>query len=107
NPAASAQTGRPSMGNTQGQRGVTSPLSQQAAPTQSTRPGWQTFSSRSSQSRQPETGGRTLGGQSGSQSRPNSSQPAESQQQVQNNSRASSSNYGYSRPPLNMQQPVV
>ena len=32
---------------------------------------------------------------------------AESPRQSQNNSRGSSGNYGYSRPPLNMQQPVV
>jgi hypothetical protein len=105
----SEQTARPSQGSTQGSRGFVPPSSQQAPSSQSARPGWQQFTP-PSHSSQPETGGRNFGGQGGVQSRPNFSSPAppaESTRQFQNNPRGSSGSSGYSRPPLNMQQPVV
>jgi translation initiation factor IF-2 len=103
---ASEPSARPSQGNTQSQRGFAPPPSQQAPSTQSTRPDWRTFTPPSHQS-QPETGGRNFSVQGGEQRRPNYSQPAEPPRQYQNNSRGSTGSYGYSRPPINMQQPVV
>jgi hypothetical protein len=106
---ASEQASRPSQGNPQSPRGFVPPSPAQQAPASpSTRPGWRPFSppSRPSQS---EAGARNNGGQGGSQARPSFSPPAESPRQYQNNSRGNSGNngYGYSRPPINMQQPVV
>jgi hypothetical protein len=106
NPGASAQSGRPYQGNSQGQRTFTAPSSPQAPSNQSIRPGWRTFNPSSGQS-QPYAGGRNSGGQSVGESRPSSSQSAESPRQFQNYSRGSSGNRGYTRPPLNMQQPIV
>jgi hypothetical protein len=103
---ASTQMSRPPQGNNQGQRGFTPPASQQGSSNQSTRPGWHTFTPPSNQS-QPNGGGRTFERQGGGQSRPGSSQAAESPRQFQNNSRSNPGSYSYSRPPLNMQQPVV
>ena len=111
---AFGQTVRSSPGNTQNLRGFTPPSSQQAAPTQSTRPGWRTFTPSSRES-QPNRVVRTFEMQGEPQSRvneniqparPGASQPAGSQRQVQSYSRGNSSN-GYYRQPLNMQQPVV
>ena len=99
---ASEQAIRPSPGNTQGQREFIPPSSQQAPSNQYSRPGGQTI-----YESQPNGGGRTFEGQRGGQSRPSSSQPVESPRQFQNNSRGNSGSYGYSRPPLNMQQPIV
>ena len=99
------QANRPSE-NTQGSRGYVPPVSQQSQSNSSARPGWRTFTPPSSA--QPEAGGRNYGGQGPGQSRPNS-QPSESQRQYPGNSRGNSGSggSGYSRPPLNMQQPVV
>ena len=102
---ASEQSARPSQQNAPAPRGFAAP-SQQAPTSQSTRPDWRTFTPPSHQS-QPETGGRNFSIQGGEQRRPNYSQPAEPPRQYQNNSRGSSGSYGYSRPPINMQQPVV
>jgi hypothetical protein len=104
---APEQAARPSQGNAQGQRGFVPPSPAQQAPASpSTRPGWRPFNPPSRPS-QPDAGARTYGGQGGSQSRPSFTPPAESPRQNQNNSRGSSGSYGYSRPPINMQQPVV
>jgi hypothetical protein len=105
--SAPAQTARPSQGDNGGQRSFTSPAQRQENSAPNGREGnWRTFTPPSHQS-QSDAGGRNFGGQGGSQSRPESSQPAESPRQFQNNSRGNSGSYGYSRPPLNMQQPVV
>ena len=56
---------------------------------------------------QPNVDSRGYEGQSGAQSRPGYSQPPEPSRQYQPYSRGNSGNTGYSRPPLNMQQPVV
>lgn len=106
NSAASSPAARPSMENTQGQRSFTSPASRPGSTVQSARPGWRTFTPPSQQS-QANGGGRSSAMQGGAQARPNYSQLAGPQRQVQNNSRPSSGNYGYSRPALNMQQPVL
>ena len=106
NPGASVQMARPSQGNTQTQRTFTPPSSQRAPSTQSTRPGWRTFNPPSGQS-QPYGGTRNSGGQVVGQSRPNFSPPAESPRQFQNYSRGSARSIGYTRPPLNLQQPIV
>jgi uncharacterized protein DUF6600/FecR-like protein len=104
---APAQMARPSQGSNQGQRTFTPPTQRQDNSTPNGREGnWRTFTPPSHPA-QPETGGRNFGGQSGGQSRPSYSQPAEPPRQIQNNSRGNSGSYGYSRPPLNMQQPVV
>jgi hypothetical protein len=98
------QMNRQPQQNAQGQqRGFTPPASRQQ---QSSRPAWRPFTPPSNQSR-PNSSGRTFEGQGGRQSRPSFSQPAQSPRQYQNNSRGSSGNYGYNRPALNMQQPVV
>jgi hypothetical protein len=87
----------------QGSSGQSSPSSQ---------PGWRSFGS-SRQSSQPGTEGRSYSGSTAAPPRSNYSQPAYSQpsegsRQPQSYSHGGSgSNYGYSRPPLNMQQPVV
>jgi uncharacterized protein DUF6600/FecR-like protein len=95
------------QGSTQGQRSFNAASSQQGQSIQSTRPGWRTFTPPSSGT-QPNTAARSYGSQSGMQSRSYTPQPAQQSRQYQNYSRGSSSNnYGYSRPPLNMQQPVV
>jgi hypothetical protein len=105
--SAPAQTARPSQENNGGQRSFTPPAQRQENSAPNGREGnWRTFPPPSHQS-QPDAGGRNFGGQGGSQSRPESSQPAESPRQFQNNSRGNSGSFGYSRPPLNMQQPVV
>jgi len=86
------------------QRSFIPPASQQQ---QSSRPAYRPFTPPSNQS-QSNGGDRTYGGQSGGQLRPSySPPPAQSPRQYQNNSRGSSSDSGYSRPSLNMQQPVV
>ena len=103
---APEQMGRPSEGNTRGQREYAPPSPQQAPSNQSSRPDWRTINPPSRES-QPNGGGRTFEGQGGAQSRPSNSQPVESPRQYQNYSRGNSGNSGYSRPPLNMQQPVV
>ena len=81
-------------------RGFTPPAQQQQ---QSSRPAFRPFTPPSNQS-QPGGASRPYQGQAGPQPR-----PAQSQPQFQNNSRAYAGNYnnGYSRPTLNMQQPVV
>ncbi|HVA95150.1 MAG TPA: DUF6600 domain-containing protein [Candidatus Dormibacteraeota bacterium] len=100
---------RPSQPSNQGQRNFTSPASRQAAPNQSSRPGFRSFTPPPAGRPQSNARGRTMEGQGRAQpqARPNSSQPAESPRQYQNNSRGNSNNYRYSRPPLVMQQPVV
>ena len=84
--------------------------SMQGSSSPSSQPGWHTFNS-PSRSPQPETSGRNFSGPTGAQPRPSYSQPypqpSESSRQPQSYSRGSSNSYGYSRPPLNMQQPVV
>lgn len=77
-----------------------------AAGDPSSQAGWRSFNS-TSRSPQPQSSGRTYSGQSGAQTRSNYSQPYESSRQPQSYSRGSYNSYGYSRPPLNMQQPVV
>lgn len=73
-----------------------------ASPSQSSGPGFHSFNSPSGNT------GRSYEGQGTPQPRSTYSQPAQPQQrEYQSPSRGSSSNYGYSRPPLNMQQPVV
>jgi hypothetical protein len=105
--SAPAQPDRPRQENIQGQRGFTPPSSQQTPSSQSARPGWHPFTPPSHQS-QPDHPVRNFEAQGGGQqSRPNSPQSSEPQRQIQNNSRGNSSSYGYSRPPINMQQPVV
>ena len=105
----SGETSRQPQQNMQSQpRGNASPAPQQ----QSSRPGWRPFTPPSNSS-QPNGGGRGYEGQGAGPSRPGASQPAQPPQQYrnnspyQNNSRQSSGTYGYSRPELNMQQPVV
>jgi FecR protein len=108
------QGGSDSRGNQPHQNIQSQPRvnSSQATQQQSSRPGWRTFTPPSGQS-QPTTGGRTYGSQPGEQSRPNSNQGAPSPQQYRNNSqgqynsRESSGVYGYGRPTLSMQQPIV
>jgi hypothetical protein len=79
---------------------------------QSGQSSWRSFGS-STHSSQPGTYGRSYSGSSGASprsnySQPSYSQPSEGARQPQSYSRGSSgSSYGYSRPPLNMQQPVV
>jgi hypothetical protein len=90
---SNAQSARPSMGNSQTQRGYNQ-TAPQGPSNQSGRPGWRSFNGPS----QNNPGGRYYEGPSGQQSRQSYSQPY---------SRGSSPNTGYSRPPLNMQQPVV
>ncbi|MBZ5661632.1 MAG: FecR domain-containing protein [Acidobacteriia bacterium] len=100
---APGETSRQPQQNMQSQpRGFTPPAPQQ----QSSRPGWRPFTPPSNQS-QPSGGGRTYEGQGAGPSRQGYSQPAQPPQQYQNNSRQSSGTYGYNRPALNMQQPVV
>jgi len=90
-------------GNTQGPRGFAPPPSQPQAPSnRSVGPESRPFTP-PSRSVQPDPGGRNFGGQS----RPNYSQPSAPPPAYQNNSRGNSGGPGYSRPPLNMQQPVV
>jgi len=101
------QPSRQSPGNTQGSRGFVPPPSQPQAPSNRfTSPDARPFTP-PTRSAQPDPGGRSFGGQSGAQSRPSYSQPSESPRQYQDNSRGNSGGSGYSRPPLNMQQPVV
>jgi hypothetical protein len=98
------QPSRQSSGNTPGPRGFTPPPSQQQAPPNRSDSRPFTPPNRSAQ---PDSGGRNFGWSGGGQSRPNYSQPSEPPRQYQNNSRGNSGGPGYSRPPLNMQQPVV
>ena len=100
------QTGRVPQQNSQSrQRGFTPPASQQQQ--QSSRPAWRQFSPPSNSSPSQSNGGRTYEAPAARQSRPSSSQPAESPRQYQNYSRGNSGNSGYNRPTINMQQPVV
>jgi Family of unknown function (DUF6600)/FecR protein len=105
---ASEQTSRPSQTFNPGQRGFTPPSTQHAPANQSSRPGWRTFTPPSGETRS-YGGGRTYQGQGqgGAQPRSNYSQPSEAPRQYQNNSRGRSYNSGYSRPTLDMRQPVV
>jgi len=115
-PTSTLQMARPNQGNAQTQRGFTPPSLQQGRPAQSANPGWHSFGSSPRES-QPNPGGRTFEMQGGSQprfnennqpARPSYSQPqAEQPRQYQNYSRGNPGNNGYSRPPLNMQQPIV
>jgi len=75
---------------------------------QSARPGWHTFTPPSGQQMQ-SSGGRSFEGQTGAQPRSSYSQQSESSRQYQNNSRGNFSGNasGYSRPTLDMRQPVV
>ncbi len=96
----------------QGQRGFTSPSSQQGQSVQSSRPGWRTFTPPSGQRGQSngrvENGSRSFEGQGAPQSRSNYSRPAAPQQQQNQYNSRSGYNIGSSgRPTLNMQQPVV
>jgi len=102
----SEQFSRPSQSPNQGQRGFTSPSSQQSPPNQSSRPSWRAPTSPSGQQMQ-SNGGRTFEGQGGAQPRSNYSQSSEPPRQYQNYSRGGYNNNGPSRPTLNMQQPVV
>ena len=86
-------------------RGSSAGPTSRAPQQQSSRPAWRTFTPPSGSSQ--AGAGRSYEGQGAGRARPNYSQPAESPRQYQNNSRASYGNYGYSRPALNMQQPVV
>ena len=96
------QPSRQSAGNTQGSREFVPPASQpQARSSRSTGTESRPFIP-PNRSALPDPGARNFGGQS----RPNYSQPSEPPRQYQNNSRGNSGS-GYSRPPLNMQQPVV
>ncbi|HLJ15300.1 MAG TPA: DUF6600 domain-containing protein [Bryobacteraceae bacterium] len=109
----------------QGQRGFNGPASQPGHSIQSSRPGWRTFSPPSGQ-QGPSNGGRSYEnsgrsyqdqgreqgrgpgqGQVAPQPRPNYSQPSEQPRQYQNYSRGGYNGGNYSRPTLNMQQPVV
>ena len=78
-----------------------------ASSSQSSRPGWSTFSGRPGQA--PSSGGRTFEGQGAPQARPGypQSSGAARPYQGQGNSRPSFNGGGYSRPTLNMQQPIV
>ena len=96
-----AETARPFQGNMPSQR-----TSLQAQSNQSTRPVWRRFTPPSGQV-QPYGGGRNSRGYAVGQARPSLSQPAESPRQFQNYPRGRSSNSGYRRPPLNLQQPIV
>jgi hypothetical protein len=97
------QPSRPSAGNAQDSREFVPPSSQPQAPSnRSASPASRPFTP-PSRSAQPDPGARNWGGQS----RPNYSQPSAPPRQYQNNSRGNSGGSGYSRPPLNMQQPVV
>jgi hypothetical protein len=101
NPGSNGPAARPSMGNTQQQRGFTQPSSPSGS-------GWRSFTP-SNQSRI-NGSPRTMEEQGAPQSRLNYSRPSEPSGQPQSYTRGSSSNpgySGYSRPPLNMQQPVV
>jgi hypothetical protein len=103
-PVSEQQINRSPQGNTQGQRGFAAPSTQGAVSNQSARPGWRQFTPPSqqqtqAQQSQPQFGNRVYDRQSAVQT--------ESPRQYQNYSRGNSGNYGYSRPPLNMQQPVV
>ncbi|HEV2522561.1 MAG TPA: DUF6600 domain-containing protein [Candidatus Acidoferrales bacterium] len=89
-----------------GQRASNPPSSQQSQSIQSARPGWRTFTPPSGQP-QSNGGGRTFGGQGGSQPRPSFSQPSQSPRGYQGNARGGFNNSGSGRPTLNMQQPVV
>jgi hypothetical protein len=101
------QAARPSQGNTQSPRAFVPPSPAQQAPASpSTRPGWRPFNPPPRPS-QPDASPRNNGGQAGSQARPSFSPPAESPRQYPNNPRGNSGSNGYSRPPINMQQPVV
>ncbi len=97
----------------QGQRGFNGPSSQPGQSVQSSRPGWRTFTPPSGQqgqsngNRSYQGAGRAYEGQSGSQQRGNYSQPSEQPRQNQNYSRGGSNGSAYTRPTLNMQQPVV
>jgi hypothetical protein len=100
------QMSRPSQENNQSQRGFTPQPSQQAPSNQSSGPGSRTYAP-SLRQPQPYGGGRAYEGPSGMQSRPGYSQPPEPARQYPSYSRGGSGSSGYSRPPLNMQQPVV
>ncbi len=84
----------------------TPPSSPQGQQGQSSRPAWRPFNPPTSQPQANVRGG-TVQGQAGGQSRQAPYQPAQSEPRAQNYSRGNSVNYGYSRPQLNMQQPVV
>ena len=100
------QAPRPPQGNAQGSRVFVPPPAERAPSGPSTTTGPRPFTPPPHQS-QPDAGGRSFGGQGGSQGRPNFSPPPQSPRQYDNYPRGNSGNYGYSRPPLNMQQPVV
>jgi hypothetical protein len=84
---------------------------------QSSRPGWHTFtppsgaaaSGQQTRQQMQSNGGRTFGGQSGAQPRPNNSQPSQAPRPYQNpnNSRGNFNGNGSGRPTLDMHQPVV
>jgi hypothetical protein len=101
----SFDSGGGNSGNTQGSRGFGSSPSQSQAP--SNRSDSRPFTPPPSHSAQSDSGGRNFGAPYSGPSRPNYSQPSEPPRQYQNNSRGNSGGPGYSRPPLNMQQPVV
>jgi hypothetical protein len=103
---ASGQAMRSPEGNAQTARGFTPPPAQQTPASPASRPGFRPFTPPVRQS-QPDTVGRNLGVQGGEQSRPSFSRPVEPPRQYPSNSRGNPGSNGYSRPPLNMQQPVV
>jgi translation initiation factor IF-2 len=105
--SAPEQAARPPQANEQSPRGFVPPSSVQQAPASpSTRPGWRPFNPPPRPS-QPDASARNNGVPAGSQARPSFSPPAASPRPYQNNSRENSGSNGYSRPPINMQQPVV
>jgi hypothetical protein len=100
--------GQHGFDSTSSQRGGNSPSSPQGQSIQSSRPGWHAFSPPPGRQMQ-SNNGRTAEGSGGfqSQSRANYSQAPDTSRQNQNNSRGGFGNSGFSRPTLNMQQPVV
>jgi hypothetical protein len=121
-PSSEQQMNRSPQENAQGQRGFTPPSAQSAPQVQSARPGWRQFTPPPQQQSQPQQyqpqqsqpqqtqqqfGNRIYERQGGGQTRSYPSPQSESPRQNENYSRGNSGNYGYSRPPLNMQQPVV
>jgi Family of unknown function (DUF6600)/FecR protein len=97
-----AQTDRPARVNTQGQRSFNGPASRESPPSQAARPGWSRFtpSSRSSGPDFASGNSERGGGQV-------FSPPAYSSRQSQPSPRGNSNAREYSRPPLEMRQPIV
>jgi hypothetical protein len=111
-PGYGQQMSRQTQAPNQSQRGFNAPSSQQGQPIQSSRPGWHTFTPPPGANTQSNRG-RTFDRNNSQQARPGYSQSpsGSAPQRYENNSRggsnSGSSNNGYNRPTLNMQQPVV